>query len=223
MVHARGLVAVVAVGDQQLGAGQRRAHRLRRRRVGDAPQAVRGAVLVGDLGPRLARQVRRERAPRRPGGVVVEREDGGEVRARGAREPQPVLLRARVRALVRPDAAGPVVLDLHAREEAVARAAAAVRPGVVLRERPQRGRVVAHEDPVRAPALEHVGGVGVRVVALREVDLDDVVGRARDERGALVGVDHVVGRRDDRLQPADAVAVVVEGSEGLDVGHGRRG
>ena len=76
------------------------------------------AVVVGDLAPRLAVGVRRERAPRGAGRVVVEAEDGGEVGARRARQPQPVLLRARVRALVRADAAGAVVLDAHAREEA---------------------------------------------------------------------------------------------------------
>ena len=138
---------------------------------------------------------------------------------RGAGEPQPVLLRAGVRALVRPDAAGAVVLDRHAREEPVAGAAPAVGAGVVLLERPQRRVVVAGEDPVALPLLEHLGGVGVRVVALREVDLDDVVGRLSEQLGALLGVDHVVGRGDDGLEAADAVAVVVECLEGADVGH----
>ena len=64
-------------------------------------------------------------------------------------------------------------------------------------------------------------GVGVEVaVGLREVDLDDVVGRAGRQRGALPGVDHVVRRRHDGRQAADVVERVVEGVEGLDVGHG---
>ncbi len=150
VVHARGLVAVVAVGDQQLGGRERGADGLDRLRVGDAPQPVDGAVLVGHLGPRLGPEVRLERAPRRPGRVVVEAEDGGEVRVRGAREPQPVLLRARMRALVRADAARAVVLDRHAREEPVAGAAPAVGPGVVLLERPQGRRVVAGRGRRRA-------------------------------------------------------------------------
>ena len=65
-------------------------------------------------------------------------------------------------------------------------------------------------------------GVGVRVevaVGLREVDLDDVVRRLGRQRGALLRVDDVVGRRDDGLQAADVVEGVVEGVEGLDVGH----
>ena len=56
-------------------------------------------------------------------------------------------------------------------------------------------------------------------VGLREVDLDDVVGRAGRQRGALLRVDDVVRRRHDGLQAADAVEGVMEGVEGLDVGH----
>ena len=81
------------------------------------------------------------RAPGRVGRVVVEAEDRREVRARGAREPQPVLLRARVRALVRADAAGAVVLDACTRAKTPWRVRSwPSGPGVVLRERPQRGR-----------------------------------------------------------------------------------
>src|SRR5215212_10481617 len=96
-----------------------------------------GAVVVDDLGPWRLVQVRRERAPGGAGRVVVEAEDGGEVRSRRPRQAQPVLLGPGMRALVRADAAGPVVLDLDAREDAVARAGGAVGAGVVLRQRPQ--------------------------------------------------------------------------------------
>ena len=93
-------------------------------------------------------------------------------------------------------------------------------PGVVLRERPDRGLLVAHEHAVALPGGEHLGGVRVRVaVGAREVDLDDVVRRARDQLGALRVVDDVVGRRRQGLQVAGGVEVVVEGAEGLDVGH----
>ena len=139
VVHARGLVAVVAVGDQQLGVGAARRGPPRSppgRRRATAGASVPSSSVTSAHGS--VSQVRRERAPRRPGRVVVEAEDGGEVRVRGAREPQPVLLRAGVRALVRPDPARAVVLDRHAREEPVAGAAAPVGAGVVLLERPQR-------------------------------------------------------------------------------------
>ena len=63
--------------------------------------------------------------------------------------------------------------------------------------------------------------VGVEVaVRARQVDLDDVVGRAGGQTVAQLVVDHVVGRRDDGRQAADAVERVVEGVERLDVGHG---
>ena len=113
---------------------------------------MHGALVVGHLAPRRAVSVNGSTAPRRVGRVVVEAEDRREVRARGAREPQPVLLRARVGALVRADAAGAVVLDAHAREDAVAGAQLPSGPGVVLRERPQRGRLVADDDPLVVPA-----------------------------------------------------------------------
>jgi hypothetical protein len=125
-----------------------------------------------------------------------------------------------VRALVRADAPRAVVLDPDACEEAAAGADAPVRARVLLLERPQRRLGVADEDALGLPALEHARRVRVRVpVRLRQVDLDDIVRRARDQRGALAGVDDVVGRRHDRLEAADAGRVVVECPEGLDVGH----
>ena len=120
--------------------------------VGDAPEPVDGAVVVGLLAARASAATCGASA--RPGGagrVVVEREDRGEVRLRRARQPQAVLLGAGVRALVRADAARAVVLDAHAREEAVAGARRAVGPGVVLGERPERGLVVA-DDGARLAA-----------------------------------------------------------------------
>ncbi len=145
---------------------------------------------------------------------------------RRAREPQAVLTRARMRALVRPDPAGTVVLDAHAREQPVARAAAPVGPGVVLLERPQGGLAVLDDDSLLAPLPQQRGRVRVRVAAagiLREVDLDDVVRGAGDQLGALGGVDDVVGRRGDGGQAPCALEVVVEGVQRRDVGHGGGG
>ena len=53
-VDARGLVAVMAVGDQQLGRGERGPRGRDRVRVGDAPEPVGRAVVVGDLAVRRA-------------------------------------------------------------------------------------------------------------------------------------------------------------------------
>ncbi|CAA9531776.1 MAG: hypothetical protein AVDCRST_MAG30-3857 [uncultured Solirubrobacteraceae bacterium] len=218
-VRARGLVAVVAVGDQQLRAGQRLVDGLDRDRVRHAPQAVQGAVGVGDLAERRAGDVRCDGGPGRAGRVVVEGEDGGEVRPRRPLEVEAILLRARMRALVRADPARAVVLDAHAGEDPVARAPHSVGARVVLGERPQRGLVVADEDAVALPCREGLRRVAVGVVALREVDLDDVLRGRREQRGALLGVDHVIGRGGDGLEAAGARQVVVERAEGLDVGH----
>jgi hypothetical protein len=127
-----------------------------------------------------------------------------------------------VRALVRPDPPGAVLLDAHAREQAVARAALPVGAGVVLLERPERRLRVLDDDAFGAPCPERRGGVLVRVAAggiLRQVDRDGVVGRAREQLGALLGVDHVVRRGRDAREPTGAIEVVVERVQGRDVGH----
>ena len=96
------------------GGGRRRsaARRRRARRwtaaiaagVGDPPQPVDRAVVVGRLAPRAVRRSRGSSASvAAPGRIGEQREDRGEVGPGRARQPQPVLLRARVRALVRPD------------------------------------------------------------------------------------------------------------------------
>ena len=108
----------------------------------------------------------------------------------------------------------------------MARAAAAVGAGVVLLERPQRGLLVLHDDALLAPLAQRGGGVLVGVAAgrvLGQVDRDDVVRGAGEQRGALLAVDHVVRRRGDGLQAAGAAEVVVERLQGRDPGHGGGG
>ena len=88
-------------------------------RRGRRPARARCACPRGrSLGERLGARGLRERLLRGAALVREEAEDGGEVGARGARELEAVLLGAGVRALVRPDATGAVVLHAHAREEA---------------------------------------------------------------------------------------------------------
>ena len=218
-VSARGLVAVVAVGDQQLGSAQLLLRCGDRGPVGDAPEPMGRAVVIGQLAVRRPLELRRQRRPRI---AVVEREDRREVGARRTRQQQPVLLRPWMRALVRTDPTAAVVLHAHAREQPAARAPFAVRSGVVLLERPQRRLRVGHDDAVVAPGLQGRGGVVVGVAAgaiLRQVDRDDVVGRAGEQPLALLGIDHVVGRRDDRRQAPGAIEVVVERWQGRDIGH----
>ena len=219
-VGAGGLVAVMAVGDQQLGVGKLCRHRLVHGGLGDPPDAVQGAVVVGHLAPGVAGG-RRLDLP--PGVGAGEREDRREVVAGGAGEVEAVLLRPRLGALVGPHSAGPVVLDPHPGEDRVAGEARAVRRRVLLGQRPERRLAVPAQDALQLPVLEGAGGVGVGILALaglRKVDLDHVEGRAAQQLGPLRGVDDVVGRRGDVLQRADPGEVVVQGGEGLDVGHG---
>ena len=134
-VGAGGLVAVVAVGDQELGIGELGLDGLDDRRVVDPPDAVDGAVGVGGLAPRLALSRRFEVGP---GVALVEGEDGGEVVAGGLGQAQAILLGAGLRALVRADQAGAVVGDANAAEESAAGVPRAVGPLVLLLERPER-------------------------------------------------------------------------------------
>ena len=92
-VHARGLVAVVTIGDQQLEPREYTLHLLDRRRVATAPEPVQGAVGVGHLAPGPAARRWSERRDGRAGGIGVQREDRREVRARRARQAQAVLPR----------------------------------------------------------------------------------------------------------------------------------
>ena len=129
----RGLVAVVAVGDQQLPLGEElaRRRRRRRRRQSRAPSTSRSGVAVG----------RRERRC-----AVVEQEDRLELRARRAKQAQPALLRA-ARASARAAARRRVSYG-SARSEAtrpVARPRDAVRARRSPARAPRRRLVVAHE------------------------------------------------------------------------------
>src|SRR5690242_1675260 len=90
-VHPCGLVPVVAVGDQQLRAAGCCLNSRDRRGVRDPPQPVDSAIVIGGLTPWLTGGVRLERSPGALARVREQREDGGEVRFGGTREPQPIL------------------------------------------------------------------------------------------------------------------------------------
>ena len=90
-VDARGLIAVVAVGDQQLGAGEHVLHGGDRGGVVDTAQAVDGAVVVGRLRPHIVAAGAAQRGRDGARGIGEQGEDGGEVGLGGAGEPQPIL------------------------------------------------------------------------------------------------------------------------------------
>ncbi len=129
-----------------------------------------------------------------------------------------------MRALVRANATGAVLLDANATEEPAAGERASAGAGVVLRVSPHRRLLVADDRALELPALEKFPRGRVRIgLAPRQIDGGDVERRARDQRGALIVVDHVVGRRHDVGQRPDHGLVVVERAKWLHVGHGGGG
>ena len=223
-VDACGLVAMVAVGYEQLGVGECVVDSGDRFCVVDAPDAVDGAVVVGRLAPGCGRGgCVREHAGCGSGRVVVEREDRGEVGFRRPGEVQPVLLRAGVGPLVGSDPSRPIVLHAHAREKPGTPTDLPVGPRVVLLDRPKRGSLVLNDHSLVAPRRKQPCRVAVRVVADRQVDPHHVVGRSGFELRPLLGVDHVIGRGHHVLEAAGSVQVVVQRPQRFDIGHAGAG
>ena len=201
---------MVTVRDQQLAGRELGRDRLVDGRIVDAPDAVGGAVAVGDIAPGLVTQGGLEVAPRV---ARVEGEDGGEVVAGGAGQPQAVLLRSRLGPLMRTNALA-VGGELDPGEEAAAGEAGAVGRRVVLLERPDRRLGVPRQHSLVGPLAQQLRRVPIGIAAVRiagQVELDHVVRRAAGKFGPLRLVDHVVGRSDDVGQRPDRAEVVVNG------------
>ena len=164
-VGAGGLVAVVAVGDQQLGVGERGGDRLVDRGVGDPPDAVDGAVVVGHLAPRVGVEVAARRAARRPRGGATKI---GERLWRVAR-----VSRRRssfgpgLGALVGADPAG-AVLGRRGPGRGTRGACADSPSGAVYScvSAQIAGSRSAREDALQRPLLERLGGVLVGIAAV---------------------------------------------------------
>ena len=191
----RRLVPVVAVGDQELlrELGQRV----------DPPEALAVEREIG----LAVRQLDRV--------AVVQQEDRLELRPRRAQQAQALLLDVRVRPLVREHDPSLVRLEPERDDHAVPRARHAVGADVRLRERPVRGLVVGGEDLLLAPRGEVARGLLLRV---RQRQVDDVVGAAREVLPPLVRADDVVRRSDEILERPGALGVPL-GAEGTHVGH----
>src|SRR5204862_5045930 len=151
-----------------------------------------------------------------------EAEDRREVRASGAREAEPVLLRAGMGALVRPDAARAVVLDPDAREEAGAVESLAGGAELLAHD-PDRRLALFDQHTLLQPRLEQMLGVGVRILTLdraRQVDLDDVERALSDELVPHLIVDDVVRGSDEVLQRPRRTRVIADRVQRLNLGHG---
>ena len=203
-VGDRGLVAMMAVGDQER-RGELELARL------DRPDP-RAHAALDDVCSRLARRPLEERLG------VVEQEDRLELCPRRAQQAQAPFLRSGMRALVRQD--DPVLVrdGRHRRREPFARACDPVRAGVVLRD-PPVGLRRFDEHAARAPLGQVARGPLLRV---RQRQMHDVVRAAREVLEPLRIRDHVVGRRDERAERAGDCRVVAQSAKWPDRGHSCR-
>ena len=200
-VGERSLVAVVTVGDQQLAVGEGLGDAVGREPPEPGAVDLEVGLALGPLGRRRA---------------FVEEEERLELGVHLAQQPQSALLRPAVRALVRQHDAVLVRLGLERRDESLTRARDSVWADVVLREPPEARLGLVDERAVLAPGAPGAAGFAL-VGGQRQVD--DVVLVPCRELVALGGRDDVVGRGDEGVERAGALAVT-NGAKRLHLGHG---
>ncbi len=210
VLHRR-LVAMVAVGDDHAGGGERRLDARDRRRVGHAPEAMALAPEVARLRDGLAAGPRR--LQQGAAGVGDHHEEQSRVRPRRLEQPHAVLLRPRVSALVGQHLAARVVGHLSERDEADARDLPAAHT-IGLMVGIDRGRLLLPPHPLGQPRVQRGARPRVLVAVVPGVrDANDVGGTHRVQRVLLLGADLIVRRRDDLADlslPADRVAITAE-------------
>ena len=198
-IGERGLVAVVAVGDQQLPVGER---------LGDPVGRETPQPRALDLEVRLAVGPPRDRL------ALVEEEERLQLRAGLTEQAQTAFLRDAVCALVGQDDPRLVRLGPQRGHKPLARTGDLVRADVVLRQPPDAlGLVLEHS--VGAPLAPEPARFGL-VVGQRQ--MDDVVRARGAEALALLGRDHVVRRGDEALERPGRLDVA-NGAKRLDLGH----
>jgi hypothetical protein len=214
-----GLVAVVAVGQHHLASRQRSLQALDGGPVLHPPEPVVHAVVGIGLGDGVALGQRADGGPAVALGVLEEPQHRREVGPHPAQDLQPLQARCRQGLLVGQDDPLGVVVEADRGQDRGAHAGAAVRAGEGLLQ-PVEGRTgILLQDAVRQPALPGAGGAlealaaGVAGAVGLEDDVDGVVGAAGRQLLALLGRDHVVGRRDEarqRLRPRGGIAKASE-------------
>src|SRR6266568_8982612 len=230
-VGERRLVPVVPIGDERLAGGQHPPERLDRARLLDPPQAVARPVVRVGLCDRLAGagDGRLERPVSLGAFVLVEREDGREVRLHPLQELEPVGLGSGERLLVREDDALLVGVQPAGGDEAPSHPRPPVGAGEALLERVERRLGIAAEGAIGEPALERLRGAEVLVVGrsvaglvLAERDVDEVVRAARRELVPGHGRHRVIRRRDEPRQCRRPGGRVSDAAERKHVGHAPR-
>ena len=166
------------------------------------------------LGRRIRLSLRSIRYGIRQRAVTIgsEQEDRFDVGRRGAHEGQTIGLRAGVRPLVRPNAAGLVAFRGDRGEDAAPRAPLTRGQREVLREHIQHWLRVAPQHALRAPVGKPFGGEAVAIVVrtagrrgrrFRQHDVDDILCGERRVPRPLRLIDDVIRRRDQRAEALD--------------------
>ena len=223
---------MVTVGDGERTGGSRGEERRHGRGIvaicRHGPQAMLGPVVIDDVEVGAPRRQGVEDRCSDTGRVVVQPDDGARVDAGRPEQLVAILAWAGQRALVREDAAARAEwLETEPREEAALgpRHVAARDPVRLLVDIDGRMRVLV-ERPVGAPRGERLGGAAVARVRLVtgvlawQVETDDVGRVAGQQTLAFGRADDVVRRRDHERRIGDRRAVVAQGTERADVGHG---
>ena len=215
----RCLIAVVAVRDIQLARGKIAAECLDGKRVVDNPQAVRHEA-VGKFTPRCAARKAVDTALGLAGVVHIKGINLAEIAVGRLHQVEAVLLGFGERLLMRQHDARAEILHADKTDDALERAfLAVVDAGEKFFLVDVDARVVvAVQRAVRKPAAQRFPGVAVGILALRQLEPDDVVRVAREVFGALRVADDVVGRAGQLCGRAGRGSIA-HGVKSLDVGH----
>ena len=224
-VFQAGLVAVVAVGDEDRLGRPSGLDRGAASLVGDRPEALttpRWSVASSGVRSRKPASTAREH---RAVGIGIEAEDRAEVEPGGVIERQAVGLGAGEGLLVREDLPLAERLQPDPGEEPAAGVASPLDLEGLLVD-VEGGWSSSRRMPSRRQSLQESRGPGVAVWArcvagflAVQLQADDVVRAGVVEPVLERRLDHVVGRRDHVGEGADPGHVVADPAEGMDLGH----
>ena len=221
-----GFIAMVAVGDDELLVVHGGDEEADGGGVGDAPEAVKDAVFVGDLGFGGAVLVV-EDLFHAAGGIGVEHEDLAEVGMGGFEQVEAVALGLGQGLLMAEDNAIGVVMEAAEGDKAAAFLDyVAARNFEALGIGEDAGVFFLDQDAVLAPLGEIVRGTGVDAfTALGIEELREPEDDAHQVVGAALVVGLLHGRRDfviglgDYVAEPDSGRIVAPGAEWINAGH----